>query len=56
VTVVSGRRTVLPDGVLAVASVSVSTRRQSDVRGLVTAGRAVRLQLTAGLDVERALW
>jgi hypothetical protein len=33
----------LPEGGLVVASVSVSTRRQSDIRGLATAGRTVRL-------------
>jgi hypothetical protein len=29
--------------IVVVASVSVSTRRQSDIRGLATAGRTVRL-------------
>jgi hypothetical protein len=35
---------------LAVTGVSVSTRCHCDMRGLVTAGRAVRLELAAGLD------
>jgi len=30
--------------IMVVARVSVSTRRQSDIRGLVTAGRTVRLE------------
>ena len=30
-----------------------STRRQSDIRGLVTAGRTVRLEWFAGLEIER---
>jgi len=40
---------------LVVASVSASTRRQSDMRGLVTAGRTVRLEWFAGLDIELGL-
>ncbi len=43
-----------PDGAV-VTSVSVSTRRQSDMRGLGTAGRSVRLSGgSACLQVERA--
>jgi hypothetical protein len=38
-----------------VASVSVSTRRLSDMSGLATAGRAVRFQAAPrGLEFERA--
>jgi len=48
-TVVLGAAPVPGGLVLPVASVSVSTRCQSDMRGLGTAGRTVRLQRAAGL-------
>ena len=40
-------------GRLLVTSVSVSTRRQSDIRGLVTAGRVVRSEADRLSNIER---
>jgi hypothetical protein len=55
VTVVAGRMLGLTELPEVVASVSrrVDAGVDSDIRGLVTAGRTVRLEWTAGLIFER---
>jgi hypothetical protein len=47
---VGGAQRSSVDRPVRLASVSLATRGQADIRGLVTAGRAVRLELSAGLE------